>query len=110
MLLPAVSTYERCDVVGVSTITTTVRKEYYQEVKQEEKNTCVFGKKNVQMVLVNRKPKVNRLMKLKWEREKLERKEAMKRHMDEYKERLMTDKELPRGKRRNVRLKGREQC
>ena len=33
-------------------------------------------------------------MKLKWEREKLERKEAMKRHMDEYKERLMTDKEF----------------
>ncbi len=46
------------------------------------------------MVLVNRKPRVNRFMKLKWEREKLERKEAMKRHMDEYKERLMTEKEF----------------
>ncbi len=48
-------------------------------------------KKKVQLVLVNRKPRVNTFMKLKWEREKLERKEALKRHVEEYKERLMTD-------------------
>ena len=51
-------------------------------------------KKKVQLVLVNRKPRVNTFMKLKWEREKSERKEALKRHVEEYKERLMTDNEF----------------
>jgi hypothetical protein len=52
------------------------------------------SRKKVQMVLVNRKPRVNIFMKQKWEREKLERKEAMKTYMEEYKNRLMTDEEF----------------
>ena len=51
-------------------------------------------KKKVQMLLVNRKPRVNTFMKMKWEREKVERKEVSKIHVEKYKERLMTDHEF----------------
>jgi hypothetical protein len=75
----------------------------------------------VQSVLVNQKPKVNAFMKQKWEREKSERREALKRHLEEYKERVMSDKEFAkreeekrhakkeREKRKKMELQNRKQ-
>ncbi len=51
-------------------------------------------KKKVQSVLVNRKQKVSTFMKQKWECEKSERRAEGKKHLEKYKQRLMTDKEF----------------
>jgi hypothetical protein len=57
-------------------------------------NNHIVKKEKVQSVLVNQKPKVNAFMKQKWERDKSKRREALKRRLEEYKERVMTDKKF----------------
>jgi hypothetical protein len=52
----------------------------------------IAKKKKVQSVLVNQKQKVITFMKQKWEHEKSERRAEGKKHLEKYKQRLMTDK------------------
>lgn len=51
----------------------------------------ISKKKKVQSVLINRKPKASAFMKDKWERERAERRADMKKYVDEYNDRLLTD-------------------
>lgn len=51
----------------------------------------ISKKKKVQSVLINRKPKASAFMKDKWERERAERRAEMKKYVDEYNYRLLTD-------------------
>jgi hypothetical protein len=57
------------------------------------KNSIV-KKKKVLSVLMNLKQKVSTFMKKKWECEKSERKAERIKHLEEYKERLMTEKDF----------------
>jgi hypothetical protein len=54
----------------------------------------IAKKKKVQSVLVNQKQKVSTFMKQKWECEKSEMRAEGKKHLEKYKQRLMTDKEF----------------
>jgi len=53
--------------------------------------SSISKKKKVQSVLINRKPKASAFMKDKWERERAERRADMKKYVDEYNDRLLTD-------------------
>jgi hypothetical protein len=54
----------------------------------------IAKKKKMQSVLVNCKPKVSTFMKEKWECERLEWRAKVKKHSEQYKNRLMTDKDF----------------
>jgi hypothetical protein len=57
-------------------------------------NNSMAQKKKVQSVLVNQKQKVSSFMKKKWEHEKSERMAKIVKHLEEYEERLITDKDF----------------
>ena len=54
----------------------------------------ISKKKKVQSVLVNHKPKVSTFTKEKWERETLDWRAEAKKHSEQYKNRLTTDKDF----------------